>query len=46
MFSEGNEVLQRLWKQYNPEEDEYLEKEKVSEWIKAALQQTNAIEDF
>lgn len=29
VFSESNEVLQSLWKDHNPEEEEYLEKEKV-----------------
>jgi hypothetical protein len=29
VFSESNEVLQSLWKDYNPDGEEYLEKEKV-----------------
>lgn len=45
VFSEDNEVLKKLWKEHNPEEEEYMEKEKVIEWIKIALQTTNAMEN-
>jgi hypothetical protein len=45
IFSEDNEVLKRLWKEHNPEEEEYLEKEKVVQWIKIALETTNAMEN-
>lgn len=45
VFSEDNEVLKRLWKEHNPEEEEYLQKEKVIKWIKIALQTTNAMEN-
>jgi hypothetical protein len=45
VFSEDNEVLKGLWKEHNPEEEEYLEKEKVIQWIKTALKTTNAMED-
>ena len=46
VYTENNEVLQQLWKQYTPDIYEYLEKEKLMEWIKLALERTNTLPNF
>lgn len=46
LYSEDNEQLQTLWKDYNKNNDDYLEEVIVIEWIKTVLEKTNALENF
>lgn len=37
LYTEDNEQLQALWKDYNKNDEDYLQEDIVIEWIKAAL---------
>ena len=46
LFTEKSELLEQLWKQFNPTEEEYLEGEPLKEWIKAAYEQNNLLSNY